>query len=104
MRRHLLTLALATLFGSALLVSDASACCHKRRTACVQTCVVAAPCPPPVAQCRQPRRRLFAGLCHKRKAVCAPVVAYAPAPCATPVVYGAPQSVVVPSGQASPQR
>src|SRR5689334_10374981 len=97
MRRQLLTLALTGLFGAVLLSSDASAC-HKKRCKAPATCtVVAAPCPPPAPVCApaptcHQRKRLFGGLCHKKKACPAPVVYAAPAPCntcATPT-YAAP--------------
>ena len=116
MRRHLLTLALAGVFG-VFAASDASAC-HKIR--CGHTpapCVVVEPCPPPVCEptpvcAPAPKCGLFKhlggcghkkfkmpSLCHK-KAFCAPApvvceTTYAPAP----VVYAAPQA----SAQGSPQ-
>lgn len=107
MRRHLLALAVAGLFGS-LLASDASACCHKKKVVCATPCAAPAPCAPAPcapAPCPEPapcapvKKHCFGGfklfkggLCHKKQA-CAPVV-YA-APCSAPVVY--------PTGQASPQ-
>ena len=119
MRRHLLTLALAGVFG-VLAASDASACHLKKcgHKPAPAPCVVVVPCPPPAPVCEPvpvcaptPKCGLFKhlggcghkkfkmpSLCHK-KAVCepAPVVCetYAPAP----VVYAAPQA----SAQATPQ-
>jgi hypothetical protein len=121
MRRHLLTLALAGLFG-AFLTADAQAC-HKKK--CTPACApvacapapVCEPCPPPPPPpvcepcptvCETPKKKcgLFGGhklkmggLFHHKKAACAPAaVAYttwAPAP--SPQVYSSGQAH--PSGQ-----
>lgn len=117
MKRHLLTLALAGVFG-VLAISDASACCHKKKACPTPTaCAVVEPCPPPPPVCEPvcapaPKKcglfkhnagcghkKMGGGLCHKKKATCAPV-AYE-SPCGAPV-YG---PVSYPSGQgyASPQ-
>jgi hypothetical protein len=105
-RRQLTTLALAALFGGLMLSSDASACCFKKK--CKQPCAptvcvapVPAPCPPP-APCVQtcgPRKKLFGGLCHKKRA-CA-TVAYCAPGYPAPVYQGAYASVqsVYPTGQ-----
>jgi hypothetical protein len=88
MRRNLWTLALAGLFGSLLLASDAGACCHKKK--CAEPCAAPAPEPcPPAPKCGH-KFKLF-GHKHK-KAVCCP----APVVCATPVEYA---PAVMPSGQ-----
>ena len=107
MRRHLTTLALTGLFAALFMVSDASACCHKRQRCAAPCppapCVVAAPAPcvQTAGCCGRQRRRLFAGggLCHKNRAVCAP------APCGygMPMTGGyavMPSAQVMPSGQA----
>jgi hypothetical protein len=67
MRRSFVTLALAGLLGSVLLVGDAEAC-HKKKRACPPPCppapcAVPAPCPPPP---------------------CPPPPCYEPAPCPPP--------------------
>jgi hypothetical protein len=113
MRRLLL---IPALLGVSLLAGDASACCHKKKAACAPApvCEVApapAPCPAPVAECVPAKKhgcfghmkmpKFGGGLCHKKKAVCAPapVECAAPAPCAPcGAPMGSPQ--VVPTGQA----
>ncbi len=120
MRRHLLTLALAGLFG-VLATADAKACHKKKCTpACAPApvpCVVQtpppAPCPPPAPVCAPAPKKhcgLFGhkgggkkkgGLCHKKAAAeCAPVAYYESAPVgyAAPV-YAAPQASPQASGQ-----
>ena len=121
MRRHLLILALAGVFGI-LAASDASAC-HKKKCGHVPAptpCVVVEPCPPPAPVCEPvpvcaptPKCGLFkhlggcghkkmniGGLCHKR-AACAPaqVVCETSAPTYYPAPAPSPQA----SGQASGQ-
>jgi hypothetical protein len=126
MRRHLLTPTLAGLIGALFLVSDASACCHKRK--CAQPCAPVATCapapapapppppppPPEPAPCKPKRccglfggHKLF-GCCHKRKCAPPPVTVCevppacpAPIPCA-PTYYAAPTYQAIPSGQAGP--
>jgi hypothetical protein len=105
MKRQLLTLTLAGLFGAIVLnANTASACCHKNRAGCAPVACAPAPAPEPApapAECPPPKKccglfggghkfRLF-GHC-RRQAVCAPVTCAAPAP-----VW------VAPSPQATPQ-
>jgi hypothetical protein len=105
MRRHLLVLTIAGLFGALVLASDASACCH--RTAC-PTPVVCAPPPPPVCEpvvCKPKRCGLFGGhklfgCCHRPKCEPPPapvceVVPMAPAPIPSP-------QYIAPTPQAAP--
>ena len=113
MRRYLLTLALAGVFG-VLAASDASAC-HKKKCGHAPAptpCVVVEPCPPPpppVCEVVAPapkcgmfkhlggcghKKMKMGGLCHK-KAACAP----APVVCET----AAPAYYATPSPQASAQ-
>lgn len=106
MRRHLIVLAVAGLFG-ALAASDAQAC-HKKKcpapcpppAPCVVVQPCPPPCPPPVCEpCPPPKKCHFKfkmpklNLCHKKPACPPPPcpVAYEAAP-----VYAAPQA----SGQA----
>lgn len=111
MKRQLLILALAGVFG-ALWATDASACCHKKKSCQPTECAVVEPCPPPPPPpvCEQPKHcglfhhnagcghKKFGGFCHK-KAACEPVACEtpAPAPVFAPVYYPAP------SPQATPQ-
>ena len=103
--RHLMTFALAGLFGGLLFASDASAC-HKKKCPCpapAPVCapvVVCAPAPAPVCEpvekkCHFKMPKMKFG-CHK-KAACAPVET-----CATPTyypTYAAPMSSPQASGQ-----
>lgn len=110
MRRHVLTLAMAGLFGLLLTAGEASAChkkarCPKPCAPVVDCCPVPACEPAPIcepAPCRKKARcglfkgGLFkGGLCRKKPKDRCPEPC-PPAPCATPVYY----SVVTPSGQA----
>jgi hypothetical protein len=106
MRRQLMTLALAGLFG-ALLTSGEAQACHKRK--CTPACAPAPTCAPaPVCAPAKKHCGLFGGgghkmfggggLCHKKKAACAPAPC-GPAPCEGPVAAYYP----APSPQASPQ-
>ena len=123
MRRHLLTLALAGLFGSLFVANDASACCHKRRTVACQTCVAApvcvvAPAPPPAPVCEPvvcapaPKKcglfgghKLF-GCFHKQRCAApapAPTICEVPLSCPAPIPTCAPcYSAPVASYQAMP--
>jgi len=106
MRRQAFTLALAGVIGTFAFSNEASAC-HKRRCKTPVTCAPVAtvqvvPCPPPpvcetVVKVRKPRRRLFAGLCHKKLRP-APVVFAQPAcdTCDSAPVYS---STVFPTSQ-----
>jgi len=102
MRRTLLTLSLAGLFGAFLTVGEAQACHKKKCTpACAPAPVVVACAPAPAAcvpakKCgsgfKMPKIKM-GGLCHKKAAAtCAPAT-YAAAPTyyAAPV-YAAPQA------------
>jgi hypothetical protein len=99
MRRRLLSLALAGVFGL-IAAADAKAC-HKKSCApacpppapcvvVVQPCPPPPPCPPPVHCAPAPKCGLLANLCKRPAPVhCAPVVYAAPAP----VYYSAPAPV-----------
>ncbi len=96
MRRLILGLATAALFGFA--ASDASACCHKK-AACAPApvaCEAPAPTCAPVKKCHFKLPKMKFG-CHK-KAACAP----APA-CNTcgETTYAAPQAVAAPQSAAA---
>jgi hypothetical protein len=112
MRRTVLTLALAGLFGLALSAGEARAC-HKR-SRCAEPCAPVVKCAPEPKCCEtapacepapcKKRKRLGCGLFsgglfkrHRKAKACAEPCGEpcAPAPCGTPVYY----SVVVPSGQ-----
>jgi hypothetical protein len=126
MRRSGLLLAAALIAG--LFATEAQAC-HKKKacaTPCeapVATCATPcaptpvcvpepAPCPEPVVVCEpapcapvKKKCGLFGGGlfgCHKKKAACTTVAA--PAPCAVPVVYAAPQVVYAAPQYAAPQQ
>lgn len=107
MRRHMMILSLAGVFGLVLSAGDASACCKKKCTpACAPAPVVAcAPAPAPVVTCAPapvacaPAKKCggmkfkmpkMGGLCHKKAApacAAAPVAYYAPA-----ASYASPQA------------
>lgn len=108
MKKHLTTLVLSGVLGTLMLAGNAEAC-HKKKCACAAPVACApapvvyaqpAPCPRPVKTCA-PKTKvkkcggggLLAGLCHKKKAACAP------APCATTVSYAYNYTTVAPSGQ-----
>jgi hypothetical protein len=105
MRRQLLTLAVASVFGLALSAASAQACCHKGHRSCGTPAPCAAapacePCAAPVMACEPaptcaPKKKcgLFGGgggLCHKRRNACAPACEPAPTPCVGTVTYAAP--------------
>jgi hypothetical protein len=119
MRRSLMTLALAGLFGALLTAGEAQACHKKRCTPacapapCVQPVVQVCqpcppPCPPPVCEpvCAPAPKRCGlvhrTGCGHQRRArlsLCHKKPACPPAPCAAPVVYAAPIASPQASGQ-----
>src|SRR5262249_31316456 len=124
MRRPLLTLVLAGVFGAVLTVGEAQACCHLRKSRCTPACAPAPcpqpvcqpcppppppPCPPPPPPCPPPSKPKHCGLSHHnagcghmrlslchRKPACPPPC---PAPC--PVAYAPVYATgqIHPSGQ-----
>ena len=112
MKRQLLTLALAGVFG-ALVAADAKAC-HKKSCPAPAPCVVVEPCPPPPPVCEpcpppapkcglfkhmggSGHTKMFGGLCHKKAPVCEPV------PTCAPVAYSAAPAPIYAAPQATPQ-
>jgi hypothetical protein len=96
MRRTMFKGALAGALGFLMLAGDASACCHKKRTACAPA-PCATPCAPTTTGGCGHARRQRRGLCHrKHRGACTTTAVCYAAP--MPAPWGAPTGQV-PTGQ-----